>query len=94
MNTLILTDQTDNRQITNLEKSLNRFEQVVSRFLATRKSERTRQTYGRALEAYRATAEQLRLDPLKADCLIAYNVEMQSRGRDKEGDQTNDTIQA
>ncbi len=69
MNAIIPTNQ---NLPTDIGLSVAHFDQAAARFLATRNSDRTRQTYARALADYRAIAENLRLDPFKADCLIAY----------------------
>jgi integrase/recombinase XerD len=78
--------------VSDLSQTLNRFDQATARFLATRKSDRTRQTYRRALESYRAMAESLRLDPLGGDALISFNSAMQVQRRDNGGTLANDTI--
>lgn len=68
------------------------YDAAALRFLATRKSAKTRQTYGVAMELYRAIAWQARVDPLRADALILFNTEMQTRRRDRGGNLANDTI--
>lgn len=91
MNTLtIITNQS--LAAIDLNQALARFDELTTRFLATRKSAATRRTYQRALEDYRTTAEVLGLDPLGGDALIAYNSEMQQQRRDNGGKLANDTI--
>lgn len=77
-----------------LESAFNTFDHAAARFLATRKSDDTRDTYRRGLEAYRRHAAELGADPLRGDALIAYNVALERRRRDKGGDRANDTIRA
>lgn len=69
-----------------LNQALDQFDQAASRFLATRKSKATQRTYAIALSAYREMAQSLGLDPLRADCIIAYNEELNQSGL------ANDTI--
>lgn len=90
MNAIIPANQ--NLITIDLGQALTRFDELAARFLATRKSEATRQTYARALADYRVTAEGLGLDPLGGDALIAFNSDLQSQRRDSGGNLANDTI--
>lgn len=56
---------------------LPQFDALAGRFLATLRSDRTRNTYGRALTTYQRSAAANNLDPLKADAVIAYSNELQ-----------------
>lgn len=78
--------------ITNLDSNLVAFDQALSRFLATRRSSATQQTYGRGLALYRQTALDSRLDPFKADCVILFNEQQQAKSRGRGGNLANDTI--
>ena len=75
MNAITITGNSD-LILSDIQQSLTRFDEAVSRFLATRKSDQTRRTYAIALNAYRQLAVEFNLDPLKADCIISYNVHM------------------
>lgn len=87
MNALTITKQQALTAET-LSQTLYNFDQAAARFLATRANDRTRQTYAFALNAYRAMADRLNLDPFKADCIISFNAEMQAQ----RGKLANDTI--
>lgn len=78
--------------ITNLDSGLAAFDQARIRFLATRPSSATMQTYGRGLALYRQTALDSGLDPFRADCLIIFNQQQQAERRDIGGELANDTI--
>lgn len=58
--------KTDNNALLGLETAYVSFDEAAARFLATRKSERTRKTYERALTLFRDHSARLDLDPLKA----------------------------
>jgi len=75
-----------------LDAALAAYDAAAARFLATRKSERTRANYGHALALYRSHAVQHGADPLRADCLIAWSRAQNSQRRDAGGDLSNDTI--
>lgn len=68
------------------------FEAVVSRFILTRKSERTRVTYTHVFNNYLATCEAAELDPLRGDAIINYSQELNAQRRDRGGRLANDTI--
>lgn len=89
MNDLILSPPQD---LAARPEPFELFDQAAARFLATRRSDRTRETYQRNLSEYRALASELGGDPLRADCLIAYNSHLTQRRRDNGGDLANDTI--
>lgn len=78
--------------ITNPDSSLAAFDQALTRFLATRPSSATQQTYGRGLALYRQTALDSGFDPFKADCVILFNSQQQAQRRDTGGELANDTI--
>ena len=64
------------------------FDQAAKRFLMSRKTANTRQTYGSAVKLYRDYVAELALDPLRADALIAYNQHTNAL----RGELSNDTI--
>lgn len=73
---------------------IEQFEQAKARFLATRKTKQTELTYARHLADYQRFAGSNDLNPLLADCLIAYNQHINSRRRDNGGNLANGTVSA
>lgn len=89
MNELTITTES---AIIRTGQALTTFDEAAARFLATRPSEATQSTYGRALALYRTTAAESGFDPFRADCLILFNQEQQAQQRDAGGSLANDTI--
>lgn len=85
--------QTITNNLTQLQPSID-FTEVVARFVATRKSERTRKTYQTAFNQYAEACAQAQTDPLKGDSLITFSQALNERRRDQGGDLSNDTIRA
>lgn len=83
---------TDDQALALSQDPLEVFDYAAVRFLEIQKSESTRGSYGRTLREYRTLTIELNGDPLKADCLIAYNSKMNKRRRDNGGDLSNDTV--
>lgn len=78
MNTIVTQNQAIIKA-DDLGQALAQFDQAADRFIITRKSTKTQKAYRYALQTYRNIAEQLEIDPLKADCIIAYNTSLQDR---------------
>lgn len=83
---------TDDQALALDRDPLEAFDHAAIRFLETRKSRSTQKSYERTLREYRALAGELGGNPLLADCLIAYNSQINKRRRDNGGDLANDTI--
>ncbi len=68
------------------------FDAAVARFLASRNSRMTQDTYKSALALFRDHAKLQDLDPLKADAILAFSEHTNAQRRDRGGNLANDTI--